>query len=36
MSKQDFKLLEVLGFSETLKILMDEKTKLDMHNDDMN
>ena len=33
LSKQDVRLLEVLGFDETLKILMEERTKLNRHNE---
>ena len=36
LSKQDVKLLEVLGFSETLNILMEERTKLNSHNEHLN
>ena len=36
LSKQDVKLLEVLGFSETLQILMEERTQMDKHNDHLN
>ena len=29
-------MLEVLGFTETLKILMSERIKLDHHNEELN
>ena len=36
LSKQDFKFFEVLGFQETLKIIMEERTKLNKRNEHLN
>ena len=36
LSKQDFKFFEVLGFTETLQIIMEEKAKLNERNQHLN